>query len=131
MKEWMVRDPNTKGIIITFPASEEHDAREWMREHDRYIKQEGSSLHGATLELVEFETREERVEKAVRELVEAYGEMEKGIDDPILCHYNSMRLHNAVEDQRVLVIEGYKPNYMPMLDDETEHPEPTVNNEIV
>ena len=86
MKEWMVRDPNTKGIIITFPASEEHDAREWMREHDRYIKQEGSSLHGATLELVEFETREERIEKALNmELRARVAELE-GLLHRALCH---------------------------------------------
>ena len=71
MKEWMVLDPNTKGVFITFPQSEEHEAREWMREHDHYIKQEGSPLHGAALELVEFETREERIKKALKASQEA------------------------------------------------------------
>lgn len=79
----------------------------------------------------ELRSRIAELEAAMSELAEAYGEMEKGINDPILCHYNSMRLHNAVEDQRVLVVEGYVPNYMPVLDDESEHPEPTVNNETI
>lgn len=89
MKEWMVLDPNTRGIFIAFPQSEEHDAREWMREHDRYIKQEGSPLHGATLELVEFETREERIE---RERARYYSALEIIADPSTAC----MTLHETV-----------------------------------
>lgn len=58
--------------------------------------------------------------KAVAEMVEAYGEMERGIEDPILCHYNGLRLHNAMEDLRVLVLPGYEPRYEPTLDDGCE-----------
>lgn len=50
---------------------------------------------------------------AAKEMVEAYGEMEKGIDDLILCHYNGLRLHNAMEDLRALVLPGYEPRYEP------------------
>lgn len=51
--------------------------------------------------------------RAIEEMAEAYGEFEKGIEDPILCHYNGLRLHNAMEDLRALVIPGYTPNYEP------------------
>lgn len=51
--------------------------------------------------------------EAIREMVEAYGEMERGIEDPILCHYNGLRLHNAMEDLRALVILDYAPCYEP------------------
>ena len=60
--------------------------------------------------------------KAVTEMVEAYGEMEKGIEDPILCHYNGLRLHNAMEDLRVLVLPDYTPRYEPSLEDGTDDP---------
>lgn len=59
---------------------------------------------------------------AVNEMVEAYGEMEKGIEDPILCHYNGLRLHNAMEDLRALVIPGYEPKYEPSAEGEG-HPD--------
>ena len=62
------------------------------------------------------------METAVKEMVEAYGEMEKGIDDEILCHYNGIRLHNAMEDLRALVLPGYEPKYEPSLDDESDDP---------
>src|SRR5512133_3055230 len=54
---------------------------------------------------------------AVTEMVEAYAAMQMGIEDPILCHYNGLRLHNAMEDLRVLVLPGYEPKYEPTLDD--------------
>jgi hypothetical protein len=59
-------------------------------------------------------------DKAIKEMVEAYGEMEKGIEDPILCHYNGLRLHNAMEDLRALVTPGYKPNYEPNTEPELD-----------
>lgn len=58
----------------------------------------------------------------ITEMVEAYGEMEKGIDDPILCHYNGTRLHNAMEDLRAMVLPDYTPKYEPSLE-EAEEPE--------
>lgn len=65
---------------------------------------------------------------SIKEMVEAYGEMEKGIEDPILCHYNGLRLHNAMEDLRALVIPGYKLNYEPNLDPEPDgSPEENLN----
>ena len=60
------------------------------------------------------------MEAAVKEMVEAYGEMEKGIEDEILCHYNGLRLHNAMEDLRALVLPGYIPDYRPSVDDEPD-----------
>ena len=67
-------------------------------------------------------------DKAIKEMVEAYGEMEKGIEDPILCHYNGLRLHNAMEDLRALVIPGYKLNYEPNLEPEPDgSPEENLN----
>jgi len=56
--------------------------------------------------------------EAMAEIVEAYGEMEKGINDEILCHYNGIRLHNAMEGLRALVLDNYEPNYEPSLDPE-------------
>ena len=123
MKEWRVYSKpepgKEKGVIIWWPEWDAREAREWFKENVEN-QRDGHFYHRATLELVEFETREERMEKAIKELVEAYGEMEKGIDDPVLCHYNSMRLHNAVEDQRALLTPGYSPRYMPSLDDGTD-----------
>ena len=60
--------------------------------------------------------------EAATEMVEAYGEMEKGIDDPILSHYCGIRLHNAMEDLRALVLPDYQPKYEPSLDDESDDP---------
>ena len=67
---------------------------------------------------IEFLERSTKLEAATKEMVEAYREMEKGIDDEILCHYNGMRLHNAMEDLRALVIPGYEPKYQPNEDDD-------------
>ena len=68
----------------------------------------------------------DRHKEAAKEMVEAYGEMEKGIEDPILCHYNGLRLHNAMEDLRALVIPGYEPSYEPkpecLIENGTETP---------
>jgi hypothetical protein len=66
------------------------------------------------LQFAEFVIRDQ--DKAIKEMVEAYSEMEKGIEDAILCHYNGLRLHNAMEDLRALVIPDYKPKYEPSVD---------------
>lgn len=66
-----------------------------------------------SLEAMKWRELAEKQGKAIAEMVEAYGEMEKGIEDPILCHYNGIRLHNAMENLRVLVLPGYTAKYEP------------------
>lgn len=65
MKEWRVyakpKPGQTPGIIITFYEWDEPGAREWFKEHQ--TTKPGHFYEGMTLELVEFETREERIEK--------------------------------------------------------------------
>ena len=67
MKEWRVyakpKPGQTPGIIITFPEWDEPGAREWFKEHQ--TTKPGHFYEGMTLELVEYETREERIEKAL------------------------------------------------------------------
>jgi len=58
----------------------------------------------------------DRLHTAAKEMVEGYGEMEKHHEDPILAHYIGIRLHNAMEDLRALVLPDYTPKYEPSLD---------------
>lgn len=66
--------------------------------------------------------QELQMHDAIKEMVEAYGEMEKNIEDPIMVHYIGLRLHNAMEDLRALVIPGYEKKYEPNVDEETTEP---------
>ena len=76
MKAWFVyskQEPGAdhRGVIITFPEFQEWKAREWMKQNQKYIDQPGSPLGGATLELVEFETEEEKTARERDEAREA------------------------------------------------------------
>jgi len=70
MKEWRVcstPEPGKEkgGVIIWWPEWDERDAREWFRENVENAS-EGHFYRGATLELVEFETLQERTERELR-----------------------------------------------------------------
>lgn len=63
MKLWSVRPPQGESSFITFQEWEERQARQWMRDHDHWIQNPSSILFGATLELVEFESEHERIQR--------------------------------------------------------------------
>lgn len=72
MREWTVWNKEKTGIVMTFPDWHEPEARAWMKEHEKYINMPGSPLEGAILELREFETKDERIRRAAREVIEAH-----------------------------------------------------------
>lgn len=65
MKEWRVyakdRPDHPRGVIIWWPEWDEREARAWFKEHS--TEEADHFYEGMTLELVEFETKEERIEK--------------------------------------------------------------------
>ena len=67
LKQWTVfskqePDKDHRGVIIWWPEWDGREARKWFRENVEKAEP-GHFYHGATLELDEFETREERIEK--------------------------------------------------------------------
>jgi hypothetical protein len=65
MKEWRVyakdRTDHNWAVIIWWPEWDEREAKAWFKEHS--TEHADHFYGGMTLELVEFETKEERIEK--------------------------------------------------------------------
>lgn len=74
LKEWTVWNKAKTGIFITFPDWCEREAREWMKEHEKYVNMPGSDLEGAILEIREFETKTERHARYLQEIANHHEE---------------------------------------------------------
>jgi len=99
MKQWTVWNKGKTGIIITFDEWEEREAREWMKGHEKYINQSGSTLEGATLELREFETKSERHARVLQEIANHHEEqrvMWESVGDHDNASYHEERRNVAL-----------------------------------
>ncbi len=68
MKRWIVYAMGGESLLIDFDEWDGGRARDWMRDHDAWIKTPGSALFGAYLKLVEIETETDRNERKVKDL---------------------------------------------------------------
>lgn len=98
MRQWAVWSKGKTGIIITFPEWSDREAREWMKDHEKYINQPGSPLEGATLELWEFETKAERHARYLQEIADHHNEKMEGEyhNNPVMYRYHEDRRNFAI-----------------------------------
>ena len=67
MREWRVysngKAGKDRGVLISWPYLKEREAQLWIDENQANLSNPEHTFFGATLELTEFETRSERIER--------------------------------------------------------------------